>query len=100
MYEIGDARRDCCQARSGRRGYRNGPSVEMAWSERVAEIVGVDFSERSIELCRRRLAADPRPNVRFVQADEDTGMVQAWRWRGRSAAGEARFRRVGVVPCA
>ena len=44
-------------------------TFELALADRVAEVVGVDFSERAIELCRRRLAADPRPNVTFVCAD-------------------------------
>ncbi|MGE0160704.1 MAG: class I SAM-dependent methyltransferase [Gemmatimonadales bacterium] len=50
-------------------------TFELALADRVAEVTGVDFSERAIELCRRRLAADPRPNVRFVCADAgDTGL--------------------------
>jgi SAM-dependent methyltransferase len=47
----------------------------FAWADRAAEIVGVDFSERAVELCRRRLAEAPRGNVRFVCADAgDTGL--------------------------
>ena len=47
----------------------------FAWADRAADIVGVDFSERAVELCRRRLAETPRPNVRFVCADAgDTGL--------------------------
>ena len=41
----------------------------FAFSERVASIVGVDFSDRSVELCRKRLAESPRPNTSFVCAD-------------------------------
>lgn len=41
----------------------------FAWADRAAELVGVDFSERSIALCRERLAREPHPNVRFVCAD-------------------------------
>ncbi len=41
----------------------------FALAERVAEVVGVDFSEKSIGFCRRRLDASPRPNLRFVCAD-------------------------------
>lgn len=44
-------------------------TFELAWAGRVAEVVGVDFSERSIEICQRKLASDPRPHVRFVCAD-------------------------------
>src|SRR5688572_26081106 len=50
-------------------------TFEHALAGRVAEIVGVDFSERAIEFCRRRLVAQPRPNVRFVCAHAgDTGL--------------------------
>jgi cyclopropane fatty-acyl-phospholipid synthase-like methyltransferase len=41
----------------------------FALADRVAEVVGVDFSEKSIEFCRRRLETTPRPNVQFVCAD-------------------------------
>ena len=44
-------------------------------SHRVAEVVGIDFSEKSIELCNRRLASDPRENLTFLCADAgDTGL--------------------------
>lgn len=50
-------------------------TFEWVLGERVQEIVGVDFSERSIELCRQRLAREPMPAVRFVRADAgDTGL--------------------------
>ena len=43
----------------------------LAWAlaPRVAEIVGVDFSARSVELCERQRAALGYKNVRFVHAD-------------------------------
>lgn len=41
----------------------------------VGRVVGVDFSEQSVELCRRRLAERPLSNVRFLRADAgDTGL--------------------------
>lgn len=44
-------------------------------ADRVGQVVGVDFSEKSIELCNQRLAGDPKPNLRFVCADAgDTGL--------------------------
>ena len=44
-------------------------------SARVAEVVGIDFSEKSIELCNRRLEADPKENLTFMCADAgDTGL--------------------------
>ena len=47
----------------------------FGWAGRALEIVGVDFSERAVELCRRRLAEAPRGNLRFVRADAgDTGL--------------------------
>lgn len=49
-------------------------------ADRVGEVVGIDFSEKSIELCRRRLAEEPRANLRFVCADAgNTGLEEgAW----------------------
>jgi len=52
----------------------------FAWAGSVSEIVGVDFSERSIELCRRRLAEEPRDNVRFVHADAGATGLDAGTW--------------------
>lgn len=47
----------------------------FALADRVAEVVGVDFSERSIEICNRLLGERPTDNLRFVQADAgDTGL--------------------------
>jgi 2-polyprenyl-6-hydroxyphenyl methylase/3-demethylubiquinone-9 3-methyltransferase len=44
-------------------------------SSRVADVVGIDFSEKSIELCNRRLESDPRENLTFLCADAgDTGL--------------------------
>ncbi len=41
----------------------------------VREVVGVDFSEKSIELCRSRARSDGVDNVRFLRADAaDTGL--------------------------
>ncbi len=50
-------------------------TFEWVLGDRVKEIVGVDFSERSIELCNARLAEEPHAAVRFLQADAgDTGL--------------------------
>lgn len=50
-------------------------TVGFALADRVREIVGVDFSAKSIEICRRLLAEAPHRNLRFVQADAgDTGL--------------------------
>ncbi|MEK9500169.1 class I SAM-dependent methyltransferase [Gaopeijia maritima] len=44
-------------------------TFEWVLGHRVKEIIGIDFSARSIELCNERLARDPNPAVRFLQAD-------------------------------
>lgn len=50
-------------------------TFDFALADRVGEIVGVDFSERSVELCRRQLRERPKDNVRFLCADAgDTGL--------------------------
>ena len=50
-------------------------TFSFALADGAGEVVGVDFSEKSIELCNRRLAADPRTNLRFLCADGgDTGL--------------------------
>jgi len=41
----------------------------FALADRVGEVLGVDFSERSIEICERRLLEDPRGNLSFLCAD-------------------------------
>lgn len=50
----------------------------FAWADRAAEVVGVDFSARAVELCTSRLSETPSANVRFVCADAgDTGLEAA-----------------------
>jgi len=50
-------------------------TIGFALAGRVTEVVGVDFSEKSIEICRRLNAEAPRENLRFLQADAgDTGL--------------------------
>lgn len=57
-------------------------TFEWVLAPQVAEIVGVDFSETSIRLCRERLAREEHDNVRFVRADAgDTGL-DAGVWDG------------------
>lgn len=50
-------------------------TFEFALADRVASILGVDFSKRSIQFCEEELARDPKPNVCFLCADAgDTGL--------------------------
>ena len=44
-------------------------TFEWVLAPRVIQIVGIDFSARSVELCERRRAQLRRDNVRFVHAD-------------------------------
>ena len=44
-------------------------TFEWALGPRVSEVVGVDFSAKSVDLCERRRAAGGLDNVRFVHAD-------------------------------
>jgi len=44
-------------------------TFEWVLAPRVAEVVGVDFSAKSVELCERRRTALGLTNVRFVHAD-------------------------------
>lgn len=47
----------------------------FALAPRTGDIVGIDFSERSIEICNDRLRRDPRENLSFLCADAgDTGL--------------------------
>ena len=41
----------------------------FALADRVQGITGIDFSEKSIEICNRRLERTPHANLRFVCAD-------------------------------
>jgi 2-polyprenyl-3-methyl-5-hydroxy-6-metoxy-1,4-benzoquinol methylase len=50
-------------------------TFSFSFARRGCEVVGVDFSERSIAFCERRLEAEPTPGLRFVCADAgDTGL--------------------------
>lgn len=51
-------------------------TFEWVLGGKVREIVGVDFSARSVEICNQRLAEEGTPGVSFVQADAgDTGLA-------------------------
>lgn len=52
-------------------------TFDFALADRVGSIVGIDFSERSIEICRGRLRDHPTENLEFLCADAgDTGMKE------------------------
>jgi 2-polyprenyl-3-methyl-5-hydroxy-6-metoxy-1,4-benzoquinol methylase len=52
----------------------------FALAPRVAEVVGVDFSQRSIELCEDRLRRQPTPNLRFLCADAAATGLEGGHW--------------------
>ena len=55
-------------------------TFDFALADHVDSILGIDFSERSIEICEQRLRERPMKNVRFLCADAgDTGL-EADRW--------------------
>lgn len=50
-------------------------TFSFALAGRVREVVGLDFSEKSIEICQARLEREPHGNLTFVQADAgDSGL--------------------------
>ena len=50
-------------------------TFEFALSDRAGEILGIDFSQRSIDICEQRLEDDPRGNLSFLCADAgETGL--------------------------
>jgi ubiquinone/menaquinone biosynthesis C-methylase UbiE len=55
-------------------------TFSFALADRAGEVVGVDFSEKSIELCDRRLAADRRSNLRFLCADAGATGLEGGAW--------------------
>ena len=44
-------------------------TFSFALADKVAETVGVDFSEKSVEICNQRLANDPKQNLQFLCTD-------------------------------
>jgi cyclopropane fatty-acyl-phospholipid synthase-like methyltransferase len=55
-------------------------TFSFALADRAADVVGVDFSEKSIALCDRRLAADFRDNLRFLCADAGATGLEEGAW--------------------
>ena len=50
-------------------------TFDFALASHVDSVLGIDFSERSIEICEQRLRERPMENVRFLCADGgDTGL--------------------------
>jgi len=55
-------------------------TFSFALAGRVAEVVGVDFSEKSVALCNGRLEQERKPNVRFVCADGGATGLEGGAW--------------------
>ena len=49
----------------------------FALADRTGEILGIDFSERSIEICNQRLRDDPHANLRFLCAEAGATGLEA-----------------------
>ena len=41
-------------------------TFSFALADEVAEVVGVDFSGKSVEICNQRLTENPKQNLRFL----------------------------------
>ena len=55
-------------------------TFSFALARRAAEVVGVDFSEKSVALCQRRLEREPYANLRFVCADGGATGLEGGAW--------------------
>jgi ubiquinone/menaquinone biosynthesis C-methylase UbiE len=55
-------------------------TFSFALAPRVKRIVGVDFSEKSIALCERKLAEQPHANLSFIQADAARTGLESAAW--------------------
>ncbi len=55
-------------------------TFSFALADRVREMVGVDFSEKSVALCERRLEREPHDNLRFVCADAGRTGLEGGAW--------------------
>lgn len=55
-------------------------TFSFALAETAAEVVGVDFSEKSVALCEARLAREPHGNLRFLCADAGATGLEGGAW--------------------
>lgn len=52
----------------------------FALADHVSQVVGVDFSQKSIGLCNRRLESEPKNNVSFLCADGGATGLEGGAW--------------------
>lgn len=55
-------------------------TISFALAGTASRVVGVDFSEKSIAFCRRRLEREPRENLGFVCADAGETGLEGGAW--------------------
>jgi SAM-dependent methyltransferase len=55
-------------------------TISFALAPEAGEVVGVDFAGAALGICRRRLEAEPRPNLRFVRSDAARTGLAGGRW--------------------
>jgi ubiquinone/menaquinone biosynthesis C-methylase UbiE len=55
-------------------------TLSFALADRVGEVVGVDFSEKSVAFCRRRLEREGKGRVRFLLADAGGTGLEGGAW--------------------
>jgi SAM-dependent methyltransferase len=72
-----------CEPLDGRRVVDLGcgwGTISFATARRAGRVVGVDFADAALQVCRRRLVSDARANLRFVQADAGNTGLQGGAW--------------------
>lgn len=55
-------------------------TLSFALAARCPEVVGVDFAEAAVAICRLRLEREPREGLRFVRADAAATGLPAGEW--------------------
>lgn len=55
-------------------------TITYALAPHVREIVGVDYSEKSVAICRRRQESEPHANLSFRHADARATTLEADAW--------------------
>jgi 2-polyprenyl-3-methyl-5-hydroxy-6-metoxy-1,4-benzoquinol methylase len=55
-------------------------TIAFALAREAREVVGVDFAQAAVDICRERLEQEPRENLRFVRADARTTGLPGGKW--------------------
>ena len=55
-------------------------TIAFALAREAREVVGVDFAQAAVDICRERLAKEPGENLRFVRADARSTGLPGGEW--------------------